>query len=160
VKELVLYWLCSLSYPVDREHKGCISHRIHSKCQDTMCGASSQECHSACLWCFWCLATSKQVDNGTDHVSLHQWLHCPGMVSNHWFSHAAILRQIGYYIFFSVYKTTECPGCSHWIVDVDTALACVFCSCWTCFSSYDLFAQAEILNPQLMLFPFLRLLEL
>ncbi len=63
---------------LDREYKGSISNRIHTKCQAALHWAPSQECHSACLWCFWCTTTSEQVVTSADNVPLYQWLHSTG----------------------------------------------------------------------------------
>lgn len=81
---------CLLGFYCCREHSCRISHRVYPKCKDTLCWPSSKEYNPFGLWCIWCTPTCEQVELGTDHVPLHQWLHCSGNLErpvrhSHWF---------------------------------------------------------------------------
>ncbi len=59
----------STYFLLGREHKGNIPHWFHIKLQATLCWTPSKECHSTCLWCFWCISTNEQqVVNNTYHA--------------------------------------------------------------------------------------------
>lgn len=80
---------CLLGLYHCREHPCRISHRVYPKRKDTLCWPSSKEYNPFGLWCIWCTTTCEQVEFGTDHVPLHQWLHCSGnlvrpVCHSHW----------------------------------------------------------------------------
>lgn len=61
-----------------REHARCLPYRVHPQRQDTVRRATPEERHSPGMRRFRRPPSCQQAKPSTDHVPLHQWLHCSG----------------------------------------------------------------------------------